>query len=63
MEIELTKSEVNNLIAALTLAACRYDEMKGYKGEAERYRTLEYKLRSLCYSGDKISILQLKTQP
>ncbi len=53
LTFDLTTSEVNTLIAALMMNAIRYDGMKGYKAEADRYRQLENKFRDNCYDGEE----------
>lgn len=55
MENEITQSDINRLIAACMLCASKYDTMKGqiYKDEAKKYKTLESKLRRLCYDENR----------
>ncbi len=57
-KLELTRSEVNTLIAGMQITAVRYDALK-YPTEAAKYRELEDKLRRTCYMGEDIATVRI----
>ena len=59
MNTEITNSDNNTLIAACMLTAMQYDKgelKKVHPQEAEKYRLLESKLRSICYDNNQMLI-------